>query len=375
MTPKKYRYFLALAWLVGWLWAAAAWANKSEQEFSKKINREFAISPTGTTAVYNKHGNVRVNSWSNRLVKMEITIVVNVADQRAADRAFERIQVNFLHTADYVKAETVIEPELRTSATAFGLKVTDFKVHYDVWLPADNQLDLKNRYGDAHVSNLRGKLLAEIRYGNLRGENLDGDADLSISYGKASLNQARNLTGYISYSDLLAERTDDVTLDTRYSDIRIAQAARVRLTSKYDKLNFGEVETLRLQTRYTDFRGRQIGSLFLTAQYTDSRIEHVKGVLDADLNYGGLNVRALGRQFSEARVQAKYTDVKIAVEPGATFRLEAEGKHTDVRTLNLSRSMLKEAIGGQVKVSGFSGDANAPRVITARLQYGDFELK
>jgi hypothetical protein len=375
MTPKKYKHFLALAWLIGWLWAAPAWAEKPEQEFSKKINREFSISPTGTTALYNKYGNVRVNTWANRSVKMEITIVVNATDQRAAERVFERIQVNFLHTADYVKAETVFEPEYRTGVTVFGFKVADFKINYDVWLPADNQLDLKNRYGDAHVSNLKGKLLAEIRYGNLRGENLSGDADLSINYGKASLNQARHLTGYISYSDLLAERADEVNLDTRYSDIRLSQATQVRLTSKYDKLNFGEVETLRLQTRYTDLRGRQIGSLFLTAQYTDARIERVVEVLDADLNYGALNIRALGRQFSEARVQAKYTDVKIAVEPGAAFRLDAEGKHTDVRTLNLSRSMLKETMGGQVKVSGFSGDANAPRIITARLQYGDFELK
>lgn len=375
MTPKRYKRLLALAWLIGWLWAAPAWADKPEQEFSKKINREFGISPTGTTAIYNKYGNVRVNTWANRSVKMEITIVVNAADQRAADRVFERIQVNFLHTADYVKAETVIDPEHRTSVTVLGFKATDFKIHYDVWLPAENQLDLKNRYGDAHVANLKGRLMAEIRYGNLRGENLGGDADLSINYGKASLNQVRSLTGYISYSDLLAERADDVNLDTRYSDIRIARAAQVRLTSKYDKINLGEVETLRLQTRYTDLRGRQIGSLFLTAQYTDSRIERVAEVLDADLNYGELDVRALGRQFSEARVQAKYTDVKIAVEPGAAFRLDAEGKHTDVRTLNLSRSMLRESIGGQVKVSGFSGDANAPRVIMARLQYGDFELK
>ncbi|MCS7036349.1 MAG: DUF4097 family beta strand repeat-containing protein [Saprospiraceae bacterium] len=375
MTLKKYSLALLLTWLIGWLGAEPTRADGLKQEFSKKINREFGISSTGTTAIYNKYGNVKVNTWANRSVKMEITIVVNAADQRAADRVFERIQVNFLHTADYVRAETVIEPERSYSSGVGGFKAFDFKIHYDVWLPADNQLDLKNRYGDALVSNLKGKLMAEIRYGNLRGENLSGDADLSISYGKASFNQVRSLTGYINYSDLLAERANDVNLDTRYSDVRITQASQVRLTSKYDKLNFGEVEALRLQTRYTDLRGRQIGSLFLTAQYTDSRIERLTETLDADLNYGELDIRALGRQFSEARVQGKYTDVKIAVEPGASFRLDAEGRQTDVQVPHLSRSMYRETIGGQVRVSGFAGDANAPRVITARLQYGDFILK
>lgn len=377
MKIKKYSLALCLLWLFGWLWAAPLSGNnpEPEREFAKKINREFRIAPTGTTALYNKYGNVKVNTWANPLVKLEITILVNAPDQRTADRILERIQVNFLNTADYVKVETVIEPEERSRSRVFSIRTTDFQIHYDVWLPADNSLDVKNRYGDAYVSNLKGKLMADIRYGALRGENLRGDADVSIHYGKISLNQVHNLTGYLSYADLLADRAEEISLDTRYSDIRIRQAERVSLTSKYDKLNFGEVSTLRLQARYGDLGGQQVNSLFITGQYMNLRLERVIETLDADLSYGKIDIRSLGRQFSQARVQARYTDVKIAVESGAAFRLDAEAKRTAVHTPHLLHYTRMETLEGQVKVSGFVGDARAPRVILARLQYGDFVLK
>lgn len=178
--------------------ATLASANGPKQEFSKKINREFGISATGTTAIYNKYGKVNINTWSNNSVKIDIIIIVNTNDQRAADRTFERIKINFLSTADYVKAETVIESETKT-ATWLGSTSQDFKINYEVWMPIGNQLDLKNKYGNAFVANLNGKLSAEIKYGDLRTEAINNDADLSIGYGKASMVKVRNLTGYVSY--------------------------------------------------------------------------------------------------------------------------------------------------------------------------------
>ncbi len=374
MTPKKYSLLsIALLLLCGGV-SAAPRDNRPEQEFSKKIVREFPISANGTTAVDNRFGNIKVNTWNQRLVKMEITIIVNAPDQRSADRLFEGIKINFLNTADYVKAETVVQ-EASSGLALLGNRKGEFSIHYDLWLPADNQLDLRNRYGDVYVSNLKGKLLAEIRYGNLRGENLSGDADLALSYGKASLNRVRNLTGSLSYADLNSEHAAEVSMDTRYSELRIAQAGQVRLTSKYDKLNFGEVGTLRIQTRYSDVRARQVSALFLTAQYTDTRIERLNNTLDTDLSYGQISVSTLGRQFTEARLQAKYTDVKISVEPGTAFRLDAKSKHTDVHTPNMMTMARVTIPGGRTNITGFAGDAKAPRIITADLQYSDFVLK
>lgn len=377
MTTQRYSCFL-FALVLNLLGISALLvpaASLSAQEFSKKIVREFFISPTGTTAVYNKYGDIKVHTWANKLVKMDITLLVKAADSRAAERLLERIKINFLHTPDYVKAETIVESAPYLGVFLFDSGMPDYKIHYEVWLPAENRLDVKNRYGDIYVSHLKGRLLAELRYGSLYGEDLGGDADLSIGYGKATLSQIRNLTGYVSYSDLLAKRAIEVSMDTRYSDIRILQASQVRIVSKYDKLRFDSVEDLRIQTRYSELKARQVGSLSLSAQYTDIHLERLYRALDADLSYGKIALDALGRHFSEARIQGKYTDVNITTEPGTAFRLDAQGKHTALRAKNLSAYSRTETPGGQVRLSGFHGDAQAPRIITTRLQYGDFLIK
>lgn len=353
--------------------ATLASATSPKQEFSKKINREFGISATGTTAIYNKYGKVNINTWSNNSVKIDITIIVNARDQRAADRTFDRIKINFLSTADYVKAETVIETE--TSTSWLGSTSQDFKINYEVWMPAGNQLDLKNKYGNAFVANLNGKLSAEIKYGDLRTEAIHNDADLSIGYGKATVAKVRNLTGYISYGGLNLADAASVQIDTKYSNFQIDNADAVRVTSKYDNFNLGNVHDLRVQTKYSNLRVQQTKAVFVTAQYTDVKLNNISGSVDADLNYGSLKVDALGRNFSNARIVAKYTDVQMNVESGTTFRFDAEGMHTGLRTPSGAVISRSDKSSSRTAIEGFVGDANSPRLVRARLSYGDFVLK
>jgi len=353
--------------------ATYALADGPKQEFSKKINREFNISATGTTAIYNKYGKVNINTWQNNSVKIDITIVVNAGDQRTADRTFDRIKVNFMNTADYVKAETVIETESKMSW--IGGTCEDFKINYDVWIPIGNQLDLKNKYGNAYVANLNGRLKAEIKYGDLRTETVNNNADLSLGYGKASMAKVRNLTGYISYGGLTLTDAAEVQMDTKYSDFQIDRASAVRVTSKYDNFNLGDIEDLRVQTKYANLRVNTTKAVFVTAQYTDVKLNSISGSVDADLNYGSLKVGALGRNFSEARIVGKYTDVQMNVESGANFRFDAETTHAGLRTPSGATISKQNKQGGYSAVEGFVGDANAPRLVLARLSYGGFTLR
>ena len=76
----------------------AVWATGPAQEFTKTINREFGTSTDGTTALYNKYGDVKVKTWQNNSVKIDVTIVVNAKTQREADEAFKNLNVNFINT-------------------------------------------------------------------------------------------------------------------------------------------------------------------------------------------------------------------------------------------------------------------------------------
>ncbi len=354
--------------------AVRGWANGPDREFTKTINREFGTTANGMTAIYNKYGKVNVNTWANKSVKIDITILVNANDQRAADKTFDRIKVNFINTAGYVKAETVVDMENNNWWP--GNSCQDFKINYEVWIPADNQLDLKNKYGNSYVSTLNGKLMAEIKYGDLRTEVINNDADLYIGYGKATLAKVKNLSGQISYGGLTVADANDIQVDTKYSEFQVDRANTVRVTSKYDDFNLGNIQDLRVQTKYANLRVQNTRAAYVTAQYTDVKVANVSGTMDADLTYGSLKVEALARNFSEAKVIGKYTDVQMKVEQGTDFRFDAEGTHTDLHTPSGATIRRKdEKSGGFSSVEGFVGDANAPRLVKARLNYGDFVLK
>lgn len=370
------RPLLVAAILLGWL--AAALADGPDREFIKNINREFSTTANGMVSLYNKYGKVNVNTWQNNSVKIDITIVVNTNDQREADRIFDRIQVNFANTAGYVKAETVISEDNSGKWWGWnwgGNSCQDFKINYEVWMPVGNQLDLKNKYGNAYVSALNGKLTAEIKYGDLRTEAINNDVELYMGYGKATMVKANNLNGQVSYGGLTIGEARDMQLDSKYSEFKVDRANSLRITSKYDDFSLGNIDDLRLQTKYANVRAQDVRTAFLTAQYTDVKFVNVASVIDADLTYGSLKIESLGRNFSEATVNGKYTDVEMFVERGANFRFDAQGNYTGLRYPSGATIRRRDDSGSRETVEGFVGDANAKGVVKARLNYGDFVLR
>jgi len=351
----------------------SAFAEGPTREFTKTINREFGTIDNGMTALYNKYGKVTVNTWANKSVKIDITIVVNADDQRSADRMFDRIKVNFASTAGYIKAETMIEQG--NGWWPGESSCQDFKINYEVWMPAGNQLDLKNKYGNSYLGALNAKLTAEIKYGDLRTETINADADINISNGKANLVKVNNLYGQVSYGALTIGEANEVQMDTKYSEFAVELAVAVRITSKYDNFTFGNLGDLRLQTKYSSLKLKNATAMHVTAQYTDAKITGIAEVLDVDLSYGSLKIENLARNFTTATIKAKYTDVQVNTERGSTFRFDAQGAYTGLSYPVGATIRRHDESATRESVEGYVGDANARGVVKARMNYGDFVLK
>ncbi|MBX2891110.1 MAG: DUF4097 family beta strand repeat protein [Saprospiraceae bacterium] len=371
VTMPTLRILFALSfWVAG---TCVAQANeKPTLEFTRTINREFNTTSDGMTALYNKYGKVNVKTWQNNTVKIDITIVVNAGSQRDADKIFDRIKVNFANASGYVKAETMLEQK---SGINWTNDCNDFKINYEVYMPIGNQLDLKNRYGNSYVATLNGKLIAEIKYGDLRTEAVNNDADLNLGYGKGYIARVNNLYGQISYSQITITEAREVQLDTKYSELKGDRVSTLRLTSKYDDFNLGEVDELRLQTKYANLRVRSARAAYLTAQYTDIRFTNVGETADADLSYGSLKIENIGKNVSNINVVGKYTDVQLFTERGTSYRFDLEGRYTDIKTPAGANIRHHSKSGNLEKMEGSYGDANAKGLVKAKLNYGGLVVK
>lgn len=342
------------------------WANGPQQEFVRTLNRDFTQALDGTTALYNKYGKVNVNTWDQQRVKIDVTITVNASSQREAEKTFALINVNFINTWGYVKAETVIN-YLRED-------IQDFRINYEVWMPHSNQLDLKNRYGNSWVGALSGKLIAEIRYGDLRAEAISNDVDLNMNFGKANIKRANNIFGQVNNAELNIAESRDIQLDTKYSKIQSEKTGNVRLTSRYDDFQFGKLDEMRLQTKYTNLRVQQAKVVYLTAQYSDVKLQALNMTLDADLCYGSLNLADLSRNFSEVNVTAKHTGVNINVARGAAYRIDAEAQNADIHYPSECKVRSRTDTGVKETLEAVIGDGNSRSLVKARMLYGDFVI-
>jgi hypothetical protein len=346
------------------------------QEFKKSINREFGTTADGMTALYNKYGKVNVNTWNNNSVKIDITIVVNANKQSEADRIFNRIHVNFTNTAGYVKAETIIDEQQGGWNWGWNNSNSeDYQINYEVFMPIGNQMDLKNKYGDSYLSNMNGKLIAEIKYGNLRTENINSDCDLNLGYGKASFNKIGNLNGQVSYGEINLVESKDIQLDSKYSDMNFSKSNRLRLVSKYDDIEIGTVNDLRLQTKYSDVSVKNANSAYFTTQYTDIKVESLAEILDADMSYGGLVVGEMNKGFQSANLKGQYTDFVVSIGRGTNYKIDAEGSYADFQYPSSATIRQHEEKSSWESIRGFMGDENTKSFVKVKMNYGDLVIK
>jgi hypothetical protein len=344
----------------------ATMSDLPNREFSRSINRDFPTSASGMTALYNRYGMIEVKTWNENRVKIDITILVNANDQRAADRIFDRINVNFTSTVGFIKAETVINEG--------SYQNQEFKINYVVWMPISNQLDLRNRYGNSFVSQLNGKLLAEIKYGDLKTDAIKNDADLTIEYGKAVLTSTQNLTGQVGYGGINVDQTANVTMDSRYSNVTLRRASDVRLTSKYDEIGLGVIQDLRLQTKYSTMNAASARAAFVTSQYSDLNFKNIVREIDADLQYGELGIEQVSKGFQNINVMGQHSNVDIGMERGCTYRFQVASQCTQPSLPSGAVQRRRVANGTSSDVEGYLGDANAKAFVKVNLKYGDLSI-
>jgi hypothetical protein len=374
VLTRQMSLLLTLAILVGFATTTQATVTPTDltcceepcREFTKNIAREFGTTANGMTALYNRYGKVNVKTWSENKVKLNVNIVVNATSESAANRVFEKINVNFTNTQGYIKAETIIGD----MGWSWGER-SDFQINYEVWIPINNALDLQNKYGNSFVANLNGKLMAEIKYGDLRTENIYSDVEILMEYGKATMASVQNITGEIAYGGLSINNVRDVQVDSRYSTLSFEQANQVRLTSKYDELNFGKIENLRLQTKHSETVIDNVRIALVTAQYTDIKVKTLTEKFDSDLQFCELNVQQLGAAFKSANITGSYTDVEIGLGSQG-LKFEIAGNYTDINLPSTQNNKRTES-GSKVTSTGTVG--NAKGYLVAKLNYGDITLK
>lgn len=280
----------------------------AKEEFTKKVSKSYDVNKDAVLAIKNKFGKVHCQNWDKNTISIEVIITLEASNQEKANKYFDKISISFTGSADRVSATTSFDDNL------FDNNNNEISIDYMVNMPKTIGLELDHKFGDIILEEVQGPTVIELGYGSLKANKLmSNDNELEIKFSEGFI-------GYVKSADL----------ELKYSELEIDEANDMSAESKFSELNIGKIDVLTLETGYDDDFIGSIRDLDVEAGFSDVEIRSLEERLIADIDYGEIKVKEMGRDFSLIEIYNSFSDANIGFHAESSFRLNATIKMGDL---------------------------------------------
>jgi len=355
------------------------------QDYKKTFTETFDVDGSGSVKLENRYGEIKVETWERDEVRIEVTVKVSASDQDAADRMFDRIEINFSESGNQASATTNIGNGRRQAKSIIdriiggdwwnnGNSSNDFRIYYRVQMPSSADLNTEAKYCDVELPNLSGNTKLKVGYGDLVSGDLSGSNEISVSYGSARLGKLGEASTFrIRYSEGNIQGADELRYDGRYSESRIGPVNRLVADIGYEELDLESAEEIRLNGSYNKMNIDQVGRLFIDGNYNNFDVGQVIKELEVDAAYGDLEIDGLSAGFDRVYIRTRYIAVEIDVDSDAGFEFELRSRHGGISYPSDAKMSVKEKEGSSRYYRGsLAGKGNGK--IDISTTYGDIDI-
>lgn len=349
-------------------------------DFSKNIHKEYDVPSNATVELINKYGYVKVHAWDKRIASIDVNILANTSSQDRANEIFDRINVNFTTTSNYIKAETTISSNNGKSSwwdwkswIGWNDGKSSYKINYDVYIPVDLYLKLNLKYGDAFVDKLERDATLKISYGHLRLDELAGNLDLDLAYSDGNLGDIRDGKIRLRYSNISMADMQNGSLDFRYSDIKMKKGGNIKAESAYGELNAEKISTIDISSKYDDIQISNVDEIYASSGYSDFDLGKINKRSSFTSSYGDIIIRDIDAAFTNIDLKTSYTDIRINSH-GNSYKLDASGNYADIKTTSDFNSTYLIDKSNSKSIKGYSKSENSGGLIRATLSYGGLRI-
>lgn len=215
-------------------------------ERRKTIIKTYDVTPNDALTIDNQFGAVSVSLWEKAEIRVQITIVANASSDDRTQAFLDAVTIDDKRSGNQIVVRTNFNqsPVSNWSLGSWkkGGDRNFVKINYEVMMPRQNALTLRNKFGNTSIPAFHAPLTVYSRYGNFSADDLTNRlTDLDIAYGKADI---RTL--------------DHAKMAVAYADLELARVNMLTLVNKFGKMRIGDVGTLDADI---DYSGAQIGTL------------------------------------------------------------------------------------------------------------------
>jgi hypothetical protein len=158
------------------------WVNPVSAEIERTFTRSFDVNPGGELLVETDFGSIEIRTSAQNTVDVEIVAIVDTNSEDRAEKLLEDFIISYDQDGDnvYVDAEYDHGRDRWNSHRRI-------KVHYNITVPKEYNLDLHTSGGSISVDDLQGEVLCKTSGGSLNFANIVGSIDGRTSGGSVNL--------------------------------------------------------------------------------------------------------------------------------------------------------------------------------------------
>src|SRR5882762_2442691 len=170
-------------------------ATAAQDQVSRDFQQTVTLGAGQSVHIEHKFGSVRLHGESGRDVKISATIRAQASSHEEAESFVQKIKIEVQQTGEGVRIKTIYpEEEKRWFHSS---RHSSWSVGYDIGIPSDAPITVRNSFGSVEVSGVRGAADIENGYGTVTIRDA-GTGRWTNAFGSIELTGA---TGNISLSD------------------------------------------------------------------------------------------------------------------------------------------------------------------------------
>lgn len=178
--------------------------NRDMVEKKKTVSETYTVSSADKISISNSFGQVKVNTWNKKEVKVDITIIGRSPSESKAQEILDKISIGHGKNSSGVFFKTKMS-EISTNGNKQNKKGGDYKsegmeINYIVYLPSQNPIDISNSFGALEIGDFEGEAVLESKFGTLVAGNLSNVKKLLVEFGKADVKAVNNGKLVIKFS-------------------------------------------------------------------------------------------------------------------------------------------------------------------------------
>ena len=332
-----------------------------KHEKSRTIKKEFTVLKDATVSINNKYGDLKITTWNQNKVAIEVIITVKGNDLDNVVSKFEDIDVIFENAPNFVSAKTIFEKERRGWSFWKSNDKISYKINYIIKMPITNAVDLDNDYGSILLDNLTGDANINCDYGK-------------ISVGELSSNNNKINLDYCSTSTIGFVKNGDINID--YSKLGIEESENLRVNSDYSTVKIGTTQTVNFNSDYGSIAIDDAVNVAVNSDYTSISLGTLRKNLEIDTDYGAISIKRLMKGFENVNINGQYAGIRIAVDAAAVFDFEIDLQYAGFKGENDRMEFYKKISKSTKKYyEGKFGTGSTTSKLKIRSQYGGVSLR